>query len=166
VINANILITKNNVIDKNGINTRLFLNPGADKVLRVINKLVKEIVVLIPDKITLIIAISCAPAPVYLIFDENGVIKVQPDIVKIALLHFGLIFCFSLSFKILIVRRHNESDDWTKSLIKKPFNGTFKVVLEVNKPLRKKLSLVSFNSLNLITSFENLSELVSHSNNL
>jgi len=44
-------------------------------------------VVLIPAKITAIVAISCAPKPVYFVFDEKGVIKVQPVIVKLALLH-------------------------------------------------------------------------------
>jgi hypothetical protein len=36
----------------NGSKTLLFRSPGIDKVLRVINKLVKEIVVLTPAKIT------------------------------------------------------------------------------------------------------------------
>jgi hypothetical protein len=71
----------------NGIRTRLFRNPGADKVLRVINKLVNEIVVLTPDKITLIMAISWAPIFVKRVLDENGVINVQPDIVNVPLLH-------------------------------------------------------------------------------
>lgn len=98
VINANILITKNNVIVKKGNRTRLFLRPGADKVLRVINKFVNDMVVLTPESITVIIAISCAPSPVNLVLDENGVIKVQPDIVKLELLDLGKDFFFSRFF--------------------------------------------------------------------
>jgi hypothetical protein len=58
VINASILITKNRVIVINGNNILLLRKPGADIVRRVTNKLVKEIVVLTPAKIALIIAIS------------------------------------------------------------------------------------------------------------
>lgn len=76
-------IVKNNVIVINGINTRLFLSPGIDKVRRVISKFVNDIVVLIPDNKTIIMAVSCAPKPVYWVLAENGVINVQPDIVKI-----------------------------------------------------------------------------------
>jgi hypothetical protein len=71
-----------------GINTRLFRRPGIDRVRRVINKLVKETVVLTPEISALKIAKSCAPKPVYLTLAEKGVIKVQPDIVKIELEHF------------------------------------------------------------------------------
>jgi hypothetical protein len=83
VINANIRITKNNAIDKKGTKTLRFRKPGIDNVRRVINKLVNEMVVLNPDNKTLIIAISCAPNPVNCVFDEKGVIKVQPDITKL-----------------------------------------------------------------------------------
>jgi len=51
----------------------------------VINKFVKLTVVLTPEINALIIAKSCAPNPVYFGFEENGVIKVHPDIVKIEL---------------------------------------------------------------------------------
>jgi len=51
--------------------------------------------VLTPDNITVIMAISCAPKPVKRIFDENGVIKVHPDIVNEELLDFGRDFFFS-----------------------------------------------------------------------
>jgi hypothetical protein len=57
---------------------------------------VKEIVVLTPDNSALIIAISWAPALVNLSLEENGVINVQPDIVKLALLHFTKNFFLSL----------------------------------------------------------------------
>jgi len=60
-----------------------------DKVLRVTNKLVNDMVVLNPDKITTTIATSWAPAPVNLVFAENGVIKVHPDMVNILLLHLA-----------------------------------------------------------------------------
>jgi len=49
---------------------------------------VNEIVVLTPANITPIIAISWLPTPVYLVFDENGVIKVHPLIVNVLLEHF------------------------------------------------------------------------------
>lgn len=55
-------------------------------------------VVLTPDNNTLIIAISWAPTPVYLTFDEKGVIKVHPDKVKIAFEHLLLYFFFHISF--------------------------------------------------------------------
>lgn len=51
-------ITKNNVIDRKGNKTRRLRNPGADNVRRVMSKFVNEIVVLTPESITLIIAIS------------------------------------------------------------------------------------------------------------
>lgn len=78
-----------------GIAFFLFLNPGADRTLLVINRFVKDIVVLTPANITLSIAASCAPNPVNLVCDENGVINVQPDITAVGLLH--------LSFFITIV---------------------------------------------------------------
>jgi hypothetical protein len=58
VIKANIRIVSNKLTVKKGKIIFLFLKPSAAKVLLVINKLVKEIVVLIPAKITEIIKIS------------------------------------------------------------------------------------------------------------
>jgi len=55
---ASILIVKNKLIVINGKRTLLLLNPGIDKVLLVINKLVNPTVELIPAKITLKIKIS------------------------------------------------------------------------------------------------------------
>lgn len=75
------------MIDKKGINTRRFRKPGILNVRRVINKLVNEIVVLTPENKTLKIATSCEPKPVYFVLLEKGVIKVQPDIVKIEFEH-------------------------------------------------------------------------------
>jgi len=86
VIKANIRITKNREIDKNGIEFFLFLNPGAAKTLLVISKFVNDIVVLNPANNTLKIAASCAPSPVNRVCDENGVIKVQPDMTAVGLL--------------------------------------------------------------------------------
>jgi len=51
-------MVKNNDIVIKGNKTRLFLKPGILKVRLVINKFVKEIVVLTPAKITEITAIS------------------------------------------------------------------------------------------------------------
>jgi hypothetical protein len=73
---------------ENGSKTLLFLIPGIAKVLLVTNRLVNETVVLTPAKITLIIKISCAPIPVYLVQDENGVIKVHPAVTKALFEHF------------------------------------------------------------------------------
>ncbi len=58
VIRASILIVNNKLIVINGNKILLFLNPGILSVLRVISKFVNDIVVLIPAKITLTIAIS------------------------------------------------------------------------------------------------------------
>lgn len=102
VINANILITKNNVMDIKGIKTLRFLKPGADSVLLVINKFVNDMVVLTPDNKALIIAISWAPTLVNRNLDENGVINVQPDIVNEALLHLTKNFFLSL-WRIIFV---------------------------------------------------------------
>ena len=95
VINANIRITKNSAMDKNGILFFLFLNPGAAKTLRVISKFVNDIVVLVPANNTLRAAASWAPRPVNLVWDEKGVMNVHPDITDVGLLH--------LSFRISIV---------------------------------------------------------------
>lgn len=67
-------------MDKKGIRAFLYLKPGILKVLLVISKFVNDIVVLTPANITLNIATSWAPYPVYLVLPENGVINVQPDI--------------------------------------------------------------------------------------
>jgi hypothetical protein len=40
-------------------------------------------------------AMSCAPKPVYFNLEENGVINVHPETVKIAFEHLDLIFFFS-----------------------------------------------------------------------
>lgn len=64
VIKLNIRITKNKEIDRNGITAFLCRTPGILKILRVISKFKKEIVVLVPEIKTLIIAKSCRPGPV------------------------------------------------------------------------------------------------------
>jgi hypothetical protein len=64
IIKANILITRNKAMDRNGTNIFLYFKPGIPKVLLVINKFVKEIVVLTPEKIIATILKSCAPKPV------------------------------------------------------------------------------------------------------
>jgi hypothetical protein len=82
VIKASMRIVNNKLIVINGNIIFLFLKPSAANVLLVIKRLVNEIVVLTPAKITEIIKISCVPTPVYFIFDESGVIKVQPAAVN------------------------------------------------------------------------------------
>jgi hypothetical protein len=88
VTNANMRIVNNKLIDIKGNSDLLFRNPDITKVLLVINKLVKDIVVLTPAKITEIIKISWLPTPVYFVFDENGVINVHPAVVKTRFEHF------------------------------------------------------------------------------
>jgi hypothetical protein len=89
----------------------------------VINKFVNEIVVLIPDSKTVIIAISCAPNPVYAVFEENGVINVQPDIVKMLFEH--LVACNFLRrvFKIPTAKRQYESADVGSNKVRVYFTG-------------------------------------------
>jgi hypothetical protein len=67
---------------ENGNKTLRFLIPGIANVLQVTSKLVNETVVLTPAKTTLIAKISWAPTPVYLVQEENGVIKVHPAVTK------------------------------------------------------------------------------------
>ena len=66
---------------------RLFRTPGETSVRLVINKFVKEIVVLKPAKITLKRSTSCAPTPVNFVCEESGVINVQPAVVSDLLEH-------------------------------------------------------------------------------
>ena len=87
VINASIRIVNNKLIVINGSKIRLLRNPGILKVLRVISKLVKDIVVLTPAKITLTIATSWLPIPVNFVLHENGATKVHPAIVNVRLEH-------------------------------------------------------------------------------
>ena len=89
----------------------------------------------------------------YFILDENGVINVHPDIVKIALLHLGWYFFFSLSFNALIVNLHKESEDLTKSLTKKLFKGILKIDANLKLQERYKVSVPS-QSLNKIVELE------------
>jgi hypothetical protein len=88
VINANNRNANNVAIVKNGIKTRLLRNPGIDNVRRVTNKLVNDIVLLIPAATTAKINKSWEPTPVYFVEEEKGVIKVQPAVVKALFEHF------------------------------------------------------------------------------
>lgn len=89
VITASALSIKSIDIDMNGISILLVRNPGIARVRLVTNKLVTEIVVLIPANITPNISISCTPKPVNRKSDEKGVINVQPATVCVALEHFA-----------------------------------------------------------------------------
>ena len=84
-------------MDINGIEFFLFLKPAAPRTLLVNSKLVKDIVELSPANKTLTMATSWAPNPVNLVWDENGVINVQPDITDAGLLHFSLRISIVLS---------------------------------------------------------------------
>ena len=72
-----------------GIKTLRVRKPGIANVRRVTSKLVTEIVVLIPAKITARISMSCTPNPVNRRSDENGVINAQPETVCVALEHLA-----------------------------------------------------------------------------
>lgn len=80
-------MVKNRDSDKKGIIDFLFFIPIAERVRLVIKRFTVEMVVLTPDSITPITARSCEPKPVNLIFEENGVIKVQPTVVYPELEH-------------------------------------------------------------------------------
>ena len=67
----------------NGNKIRLFLNPGIDNVLRVINKLVNDIVELTPASITATINKSWLPIPENFVLQENGVIKAHPAVTAV-----------------------------------------------------------------------------------
>jgi hypothetical protein len=87
VIRANIRIAKNKAMLIKGSKTLRFRSPGIAKVLRVINKLVKDIVVVTPAKITDTIAASILPTPENLMALEKGGIKVHPASVKVLFVH-------------------------------------------------------------------------------
>lgn len=123
VISANIRITKNRVIVKKGIRTRRLRSPGADRVRRVIRRFVKEIVVLTPDSITVIMAISWAPIPVKRVLEEKGVMKVHPDMVRDELLVLGRDFFLTRLVFIWVVICHKESEALTRFCIISPLTG-------------------------------------------
>lgn len=110
VIRASIRITRKRVIDRKGINTRRLRSPGADRVRRVISRLVKDIVVLTPERMTLIIAISWAPRPVKRVLLENGVMNVQPAITRVELLALGSDFFLTRFVLSCVVINHSESE--------------------------------------------------------
>jgi hypothetical protein len=109
VIIASIRIVNNKPIVIKGIKTLRFRNPGIAKTRRVISKLVNEIVVLTPAKTTELIKISCVPKPVYLMFEENGVIKVHPAAVNVRFEHFVTYVFFRLLFTTLFATNHKDS---------------------------------------------------------
>ena len=117
---ASIRITRNKVIERKGINTRRLRSPGADNVRRVMSRLVKEIVVLTPESITLMIAISWAPNPVKRVLLENGVINVQPAITRVELLALGSDFFLTRFVLSWVVTNHRESETFAR-LVKKKF---------------------------------------------
>jgi len=71
--------------------------------------LVNETVELIPAKTTEINNKSCAPIPVYLVLDENGVINVQPAVVKVLFEHFVKYIFFLLIFETLLAIYQKDS---------------------------------------------------------
>jgi len=87
VTTASILNVKSKAIVTNGIKIRRFRKPGEIKVRRVINKFVKEIVVLMPANITLNKSTSCAPRPLNLNCEDSGVMNVHPAVVSVRFEH-------------------------------------------------------------------------------
>jgi hypothetical protein len=87
---ANIRIVNNRAIVIKGKRARLFRKPGIANVRRVISRLVNEIVVDTPVKITPTINRSWLPTPVNLVLEENGVIKVQPATVNVLFEHLAI----------------------------------------------------------------------------
>lgn len=71
----------------------------------------------------MIIAISCAPIPVNRTFDENGVINVQPAMVKEELLDLGNDFFFSRLVFNCVVMYHILSETFVKFCKIIPFTG-------------------------------------------
>lgn len=110
VTNASIRIVNNKLIVINGNKDLRFLKPDITKVLLVINKFVNDIVVLTPAKITDIINISWLPIPVNLVLDENGVINVQPAVVKTRFEHFVTYIFRLLAEDILSAAYQKESE--------------------------------------------------------
>lgn len=110
VIRANILIVKNREMERKGIKDFLFFKPGIDKVLLVIRRLVYEMVVEIPARITPRTAISWAPKPAYLVWEENGVIKVHPVVTLAALLQITFDMFFLLEPQFLEPREPYTKD--------------------------------------------------------
>jgi len=80
-------MVNNKLIVINGNKIRRLRNPGILNVRRVINKFVKDIVVLTPAKITLTIATSWLPIPVNFVLHENGATNVHPAIVSVRFEH-------------------------------------------------------------------------------
>jgi len=110
VTNANILIANRRAIVIKGNKILRFRKPGIPKVRLVIKRLVNDIVVLTPAKITESIAISCEPTPVYLVLDENGVIKAQPAKVNVRLEHFVKNIFFRRIFVTRLAANQNDSE--------------------------------------------------------
>jgi hypothetical protein len=106
---ANIRNVNNIAIVIKGRRTLLFLKPGIAKVLLVINKLVNEIVVLTPAKITATINKSWLPTLVYLVLQEKGVIKAQPAVTDVLSEHLVTYTFFLLWFDNLITVYQNDS---------------------------------------------------------
>jgi hypothetical protein len=75
----------------------------------VINKLVKETVVLTPAKITATINKSWLPTLVNLVLQENGVIKAQPAVTAVLSEHLVTYTFFLLWFESLITVYQKDS---------------------------------------------------------
>lgn len=107
----------------NGIKMRLVRSPGIAKVRLVTNKLVTDIVVLIPAKITPKINISWTPKPVNLKSEEKGVINVHPATVCVALEHFAT-YLFCLRARDARLAKYQSLSGYTKTFSqKKSFKG-------------------------------------------
>jgi hypothetical protein len=96
-------------IEINGKSILRVRNPGIANVRLVTKRLVTDIVVLTPAKMTPRTNISCTPKPVNLRSDEKGVINVQPATVWVALEHLATyLFCL-LSREALFAKNQKRS---------------------------------------------------------
>jgi hypothetical protein len=129
VITARALNINKMDIDTKGSKILRVRKPGIAKVRLVTSKLVTDIVVLTPAKITPKISISCTPKPVKRKSEEKGVINVHPATVCVALEHFATYrFCL-LSLEARLAKNQKRSGYTKRFSHKKSFIG--KKVFEI-----------------------------------
>jgi hypothetical protein len=110
-------------MDINGNSILRVRNPGIASVLLVTSRLVTDIVVLTPAKITPKISISCTPNPVNLRSEEKGVINVHPATVCVALEHLAT-YLFCLLKRDALFAKNQNLSGYTKIFShKKSFIG-------------------------------------------
>eukprot|EP01015_Nassula_variabilis_P002660 TRINITY_DN1154_c0_g1_i13.p1 TRINITY_DN1154_c0_g1~~TRINITY_DN1154_c0_g1_i13.p1 ORF type:complete len:278 (+),score=-17.42 TRINITY_DN1154_c0_g1_i13:2-835(+) len=123
VIKANIRIVKNKAMLMKGSRTLRQRRPGIAKVRLVIRRLVNDMVVVTPAKMTDTIAASILPQAVNLTALENGGIKVHPAIVKVLLLHLVKQIFRRLFPVTLVAKYHMDSGFLQTACHKVAFSG-------------------------------------------